>query len=46
MRNFGFALLALIFLESCGTIGHVQFYNFSPPRYEVDKELFYTITKD
>jgi hypothetical protein len=46
MRNFGFILLALIFLGSCGTTGHVQFYNFSVSKYEVDKELRYIITKD
>ena len=46
MRNFYFILLALISFESCGTTGHVQFYNFSAPKHDVEKELRYIINED
>ncbi len=39
-------LFLLIFFMSCGTIGHVQFYNFSVSKSEVEKELRYIINKD
>ena len=38
-------LLVLSFC-SCGSIGHVQFYNFNVPKYEAEKEILNVINKD
>ena len=43
MKNLIFLLLSSIFLESCGTTGHVQFYNFDTRKDEVEKELRFII---
>ena len=46
MRNFGFIFLAFVVLESSGTTGNIQFYNFSTPKHEVEKDLRYIINKN
>ena len=43
MKNLVFIVF---FFISCGTIGHVQFYNFNASKYEVEKELLNIINKD
>ncbi len=39
-------LITLILLSSCGTTGHIVFYDFSSSKYEVEKELLNIINKD
>jgi hypothetical protein len=36
----------LIFLGSCGTTGHVKFYDFNNSKYEIEKNLIEVINRD
>lgn len=45
MKYLGYVIV-LLFLSSCGTTGHIKFYNFSGSKYEVEKDLIKIINKD
>jgi len=46
MKKSPLIFLLVLFSFSCGTIGHVQFYNFSVSKYEAEKEIIKVINKD
>ena len=46
MKYLLLPFLIPIFLCSCGTTGHIEFYNFSVSKYEVEKQLVLVINND
>ena len=41
-----YCIVFLLFLASCGTTGHLVFYNFNADKYDVEKEILKVINKD
>ena len=46
MKNLILYLIVFFCLESCGTTGHIVFYNFNTFKYDVEKELLNIINTD
>ena len=38
--------ISIFFLASCGTTGHISFYDFNVPKAEVEKEIMLIINSD
>ena len=39
-------LISIFFLTSCGTTGHISFYNFNASKAEIENEIMSTINDD
>ena len=46
MKSFLFLFLLVVFFSSCGTTGHILFYNFSQSKYDVEKDILHVINKN
>ena len=46
MKSILFCFIAIVLFSSCGTTGHVRFYNFDSPKSEVEKDLLKVINSD